>query len=89
MWHLVTEVVATGILSVAIHSLAYDYGDKYDYMDLSIHERLLHNTMKSRYKKYDEADLDYITLMSRKVLQHVMTNPGEDNFRMLLFKLES
>jgi len=34
----IAEMMAAAILSVALHSLAYDFGDKYDDMDLSQHE---------------------------------------------------
>lgn len=46
----VATVVFTGLLSVALHSMAYDYGDRFDAMDLSQQETNVHLKMKYKHK---------------------------------------
>ena len=42
------EMMVAAFLSVALHSLAYNAGDKYDNMDLSQHESEIHSKMKNK-----------------------------------------
>lgn len=82
----VAEMVMAAFLSVALHSLAYNFGDKYDNMDLSQHESEIHFKMKRRMQLYDENELDFLNYFFRKMFYHLMSTPGEDNFKVLLFK---
>jgi hypothetical protein len=79
-------MLVAALLSVAIHSLSYDYGDKYDNMDLSQHESLIHGQMKTKNLSYDENELDFTNYFFRKFFYHFMSSPGQDNFHVLLFK---
>ncbi len=60
-------------MSVSLHSMAYDFGNKYDNMDLSHH-------------KEEDNDLDFFNYFFRKIFYHSMSSPGEDNFRYLIYK---
>jgi hypothetical protein len=78
----ITELLVGALISVALHSMAYDFGDKYDNMDLSQHESLIHyNIQNSR-----EDELDFTNYFFRKVFYHFMSRTGQDNFNILLFK---
>jgi hypothetical protein len=80
------EMVVAAFLSVALHYLAYEFGDKYDNMDMSQHESHIHSMMRRRNQSYSEDELDYINYFYRKIFYHLMSRPGEDNFRSLIFK---
>ena len=77
------EFLVAALMSAALHSLAYDFGDKYDEMDLSQHEYLVNDNLKTRG---DMNDLDFLNYFFRKLFYHFMSKPGEDNFRYLIFK---
>lgn len=81
-----TEVLVAAFMSVALHSMAYDVGDKYDNMDLSQHESLIHANMKQKVNDYSENELDFVNYFFRKLFYHLMSRKGEDNFSILLFK---
>ena len=66
-------MIVAAFLSVALHSMAYDLGDKYDDMDLTQHENLIHYEMKNKYKYYDQNDLDYLNYFFRKLFTHLMS----------------
>ena len=68
--------------------MAYDLGDRYDNMDLSQHESLIHQNMKRQVKDYSENELDFTNYFFRKLFYHLMSRSGEDNYRILLFKPE-
>jgi hypothetical protein len=80
---LAIEMIVAALMSVALHSLAYDYGDVYDDMDLSQHETILSQRLASKTADYD---LDFLNYFFRKVFYHLMSREGEDNFKYLLFK---
>jgi hypothetical protein len=82
----IAEMLMAAFLSVALHSLAYDFGDKYDNMDLSEHESIIHDKMKNKVQHYSENELDFSNYFFRKMFYHAMSREGEDNLRVLLFK---
>lgn len=72
----IVEIVVAAFLSVALHSLAYNAGDKYDNMDLSQHESEIHFRMKNKLQMYDENELDFLNYFFRKMFYHFMSVPG-------------
>ena len=80
---LAIEMAVCALMSAALHSLAYDYGDRYDDMDMSEHEMIIGRSLMKTGMAFD---LDFMNYIFRKVFYHLMSSEGEDNFKYLLFK---
>ena len=79
-------MVVAASMSAALHSLAYDFGDKYDSMDLSQHENLVSGNLNVKSSNPQWNDLDFLNYFFRKLFYHFMSVDGEDNFKYLIFK---
>ena len=76
----VAEMAVAAAISVGLHSLAYDYGDKYDNQDLSQHENMLELQMNQGIN-----DVDFFNYFFRKLFYHCLSEHDEDNFKYTLF----
>lgn len=48
------ELIVAAVLSMGVHYLAYEQGNRYDHMDMSQHEDLIHQIMKRKDTDYQE-----------------------------------